>query len=277
MKKLILIGIVFFIISCNKTNEEHLTNDSIIDVNTDSYYFIPPIPAGHYNPTAFNKQILGENGIAHLEDNIYLEDLLNLTREGLRILRNAVYARHGYQFNSTYLSDYFSQFPWYNANYLNVDNFLTENDRRNILLIQLVEDNYPDEYSEFIGNYGDLRPGIPHGLSAEGPNRLIIYPNGIFAAIWSRYFGWDSDNDDIRAVESYSEWKNNDFNFDYIYYGLWNFNNNILKFDKETIEAGRGQGVIWSNEAGIVSSDNIEHIFIDNMWYFYGSEYNTFP
>ena len=288
--KLILIGLIIFIISCNKTNEEQkntsnieeniieseelLTYDSIININTDSYYFFHPVPSEYYYPTAFNKHILGENGISHLEDYIYLDDLLNLTREGLRVLRNAIYARHGFRFNSTDLSEYFSQFPWYNANFINVDNYLTEIDKSNILLIQMVENNYSENHNEFIGNYGDLRPGIPHGLSAEGPNRLRIYPNGIFVAIWSRFFGWDWEIDDIRAVKSYSEWKNNDYNFESVYYGLWNFNNNILKFDEEIIEVGRGQGVIWSSGVGEISSDDIEHILLDNMWYFYSSDYN---
>ena len=291
LNKLIIFGLIIFIISCNKTNKEHdilpnseeniiieeqLTNNSIININTDNYYFFAPVPSGYYYPTAFNKHILGERGISHLESNIHLEDLLNLTKEGLGILRNAIYARHGYIFSSTYLSDYFSQFPWYNANFSNVDIFLTEIDQNNILLIQMVENNYSENYSEFIGNYGDLRPGIPHGLSNEGPNRLRIFPNGIFAAIWSRPFGWDWENDDIRAVESYSEWKKDDYNFESVYYGLWNFNNNILKFGEKIIEVGRGQGVIWDNEKGVISSDNIEHIFIDNMWYFYSSEYNSF-
>ena len=253
-------------------NRVQSTDDTRNNINTDDYYFISPTPPRFEYTTIFNKYSLGENGVEHLEDYLYLGDLINLTREGLRILRNAIYAKHGYQFISNDLSEYFSQFSWYAANFTNVDYMLTEIDRRNISLIQMVENNYPKSHNEFIGNYGDWRPGIPHGLSNEGPNRLIVYPNGIFIAIWPRAYGWESEIDNINTLESYSAWKNNNWNYENFYYGLWSFDNNALKFDDETIIIGREQGVLWSDEIGVISSDNINHLFLDRMWYYYSSE-----
>jgi hypothetical protein len=60
---------------------------------------------------------------------------------------------------------------------------------------------------------------------------------------------------------------------DYKYFGLWNYKNNILRFDGEIIEIGKASGIIWDSEGGITSSDNKEHIFIDNMWFLYGTDY----
>lgn len=66
-------------------------------------------------------------------------DLSNLTREELRRLRNAVYARHGRMFDSPDLQSYFDKRPWYNARSDYDETQLTETDRANISLIQSME------------------------------------------------------------------------------------------------------------------------------------------
>ena len=294
LKKIILTGLILCILSCSKENnnsemtlnpedkpieeivekEETQIYNTSPTLNINNLYFYYPKPAGYYYPTGFNKYLLGEVGIDHLEENIYYNDLVNLSRDGLRVLRNAIYAKYGYRFISDDLSEYFSQFPWYKAEYSNVDDKLSEIDKENILLIQLVENNYPKDYFYFLGNYGDWRPGIPHGLSNEGPNRFYIYPNGIFLGSFSRYFGWDRDITDIGVAKNYAEWKKDDYSLAHSYFGLWNYDNNIIKFDEEIIDIGRAYGVIWDSETGGRTSDNIEHIFIDNMWFFYGSDYD---
>ena len=283
---IILTGYIFCIFSCSneKTKEDNIPNiientelqkfETILTLNVSNLYLNPPMPSGYYIPTGFNKYILGEEGITHLDEILNLKDIVNLTKEGLRVLRNAVYAKYGYQFKSTELLDYFNQFNWYNAEFINVDDRLTEVDIKNIYLIKSVEENYPKNHCDIIGNYGDWKPGVPHGLSNEGPNRFYIYPNGIFKSVWSRYFGWDWDLVDIGVAKNYSEWKKNDYSFDCIYFGLWNYDNNILLFDGEMIKIGKASGIIWESETGGRISDNKEHIFIDNMWYYYSSDYN---
>lgn len=46
---------------------------------------------------------------------IYLkeEDPWNLTPESLRIAKNEIFARHGYQFRTQELAEYFSKRDWY--------------------------------------------------------------------------------------------------------------------------------------------------------------------
>jgi hypothetical protein len=66
-------------------------------------------------------------------------DMFNLARvdkKNLGLLRNMIYARHGYIFKSETLKRHFSKFDWYKAQYDNVDKLLTYVDKHNIELIQ---------------------------------------------------------------------------------------------------------------------------------------------
>lgn len=84
-------------------------------------------------------------------DEIYLtdDDLLNLTIPELRIERNLIFAKHGYQFKSSDLKQYFSQFDWYNPQYENVDDMLTDVDKQNIDLIKQYENEKRSKKSDF--------------------------------------------------------------------------------------------------------------------------------
>lgn len=67
-------------------------------------------------------------------------DLVTLTSDELRILRNLPFARHGRRFKSADLQSYFSQFEWYSPLYSDVSlSNLSDNDRTNINLIQNYE------------------------------------------------------------------------------------------------------------------------------------------
>ena len=59
----------------------------------------------------FNGYILPCSSIDLLDD----EDLLGLTKEELRIAKNEIYARHGYQFDDQALQEYFNEKSWYAA------------------------------------------------------------------------------------------------------------------------------------------------------------------
>jgi len=63
-------------------------------------------------------------------------DLSGLTKAELRILRNAIYARHGYKFKSADLRQFFSQFSWYYPQYSNVEGSLSKIERQNVATIQ---------------------------------------------------------------------------------------------------------------------------------------------
>ncbi|MCF0219554.1 MAG: YARHG domain-containing protein [Muribaculaceae bacterium] len=73
------------------------------------------------------------------EDNLSYGDIANYSKDELRILRNAIYARHGYRFKSQDLTDYFSQFSWYQPLYDDVSGKLSKIERENIKFIKQYE------------------------------------------------------------------------------------------------------------------------------------------
>lgn len=63
-------------------------------------------------------------------------DFSGLSKAELRILRNAIYAQHGYRFKDPALLKHFSQFSWYVPTSSNVEGSLSEIDRYNITTIK---------------------------------------------------------------------------------------------------------------------------------------------
>ena len=71
------------------------------------------------------------------EDTLDVENFHNYTPSELRILRNAIFAMHGYRFDSADLSDYFSNFYDYTPRTKNVD--LSATEQYNVNLIKSYE------------------------------------------------------------------------------------------------------------------------------------------
>lgn len=67
------------------------------------------------------------------------QDLFFLSNDQLRLLRNAFYAIHGYDFKSQDLKEYFSGFSWYKPNPNFCESDFTEIERKNIELIRQME------------------------------------------------------------------------------------------------------------------------------------------
>lgn len=67
-------------------------------------------------------------------------DLAGLSKSELRVMRNTIYARHGYIFSSADLNNYFSRFSWYNP-YTKVvpERELSSIEKANINLIKAYE------------------------------------------------------------------------------------------------------------------------------------------
>lgn len=58
----------------------------------------------------------------------------------LKIMRNEIYARHGYIFQSSQqMWNHFNSQPWYNPRYYNVDNMLSQIERYNVNYIKSFE------------------------------------------------------------------------------------------------------------------------------------------
>ena len=66
-------------------------------------------------------------------------DLQDLSKEDLRIMRNEIFARHGYIFQTNEMKSYFQNQSWYSPRHSNVNSLLTNIEQRNITLIQRYE------------------------------------------------------------------------------------------------------------------------------------------
>ncbi|MBK8300440.1 MAG: YARHG domain-containing protein [Chitinophagaceae bacterium] len=75
------------------------------------------------------------------------EDVMNLSQYNLRIMRNEIYARHGYIFQNTEMKNYFSTQAWYSPLYNDVNSMLSAIEKSNIELIK--------RYEKYVGENGN--------------------------------------------------------------------------------------------------------------------------
>jgi hypothetical protein len=78
------------------------------------------------------------------------KDVQNLYKGDLEIIRNTIYARHGYSFKNRRLRFIFDQFvPWYMPLNTDIRSDLTELEKKNIELIKRYEDHAAKYYDEY--------------------------------------------------------------------------------------------------------------------------------
>jgi hypothetical protein len=68
-----------------------------------------------------------------------IENLNQLPKEELKIMRNEIFARHGYIFKADDLTNYFSEQDWYNPQFNDISDRLTPIEKENIGLIKQFE------------------------------------------------------------------------------------------------------------------------------------------
>jgi hypothetical protein len=73
----------------------------------------------------------------------------NLTKADIFILRNSIFARHGFAFRDKQLRMYFEQFDWYMPVFGDVKDDLTEIEKKNIDLLLRYEQNAEEYYDTF--------------------------------------------------------------------------------------------------------------------------------
>jgi hypothetical protein len=64
------------------------------------------------------------------------EDVLKLSKYELKIMRNEIFARHGYIFKTEEMKQYFQNQLWYKPRYSDVNDFLSKIEKVNISLIK---------------------------------------------------------------------------------------------------------------------------------------------
>ena len=96
------------------------------------------IEADEFQPDAAAAE---EDFIWLSDSSITLEDIIDhgYDNSDVRILRNAIFARHGYRFKSQDLQEYFSQFSWYIPRFDDVTSHLSEVERENIKFLKSLE------------------------------------------------------------------------------------------------------------------------------------------
>lgn len=75
--------------------------------------------------------------------------LKNLKKLDLEIIRNTIFARHGYSFKKKGVRQFFDHVEWYTPISNNVDDKLTEIEKENIKLLQRLEQHAKDNYDNF--------------------------------------------------------------------------------------------------------------------------------
>ncbi|MFK8006816.1 MAG: YARHG domain-containing protein [Saprospiraceae bacterium] len=73
----------------------------------------------------------------------------NLKKGDLTIIRNSIYARHGYSFKNRPLRVFFDAQPWYIPVHANIKNDFTEIEKQNIKLLLRYEKNAAEYYDSF--------------------------------------------------------------------------------------------------------------------------------
>jgi hypothetical protein len=77
------------------------------------------------------------------------EQLKNLTKLDMEIIRNTIFARHGYSFKRTSLRYFFESAYWYVPVSNNIDKDLTKLEKENIALLTRMEKYATDTYEHF--------------------------------------------------------------------------------------------------------------------------------
>lgn len=82
-------------------------------------------------------------------DELTSDFVSNLSKADIFILRNSIFARHGFAFRDKQLRMYFEQFYWYMPVFGDVKDELTEVEKRNIDLLLRYEQNAEEYYDNF--------------------------------------------------------------------------------------------------------------------------------
>lgn len=78
-----------------------------------------------------------------------VSDVNNMLKQELRIMRNEIYARHGYSFKKKDMREYFDAQEWYMPMHTDIRTNLTEVEKKNVTLIRRYEDYAADYYDEY--------------------------------------------------------------------------------------------------------------------------------
>lgn len=172
-------------------------NENVVDSFVNGLRVISPFSTDRVD------LIINDGEIQFLDNLLYVHDMHSLDLNELRILRNSIYAKHGYQFSSRDLQRHFAQFIWYAGTKDNVDTELSHIDKADIKLISRIEENLEEAQRdpELIGNW-HYYPVMPSTTA----DHVKSFENGTFKYVFwaSKIYGYvsfggiyDTENDTL--------------------------------------------------------------------------------
>jgi hypothetical protein len=194
-----------------------------------------------------------EDPYMHYDWEKWNNGFLIFTQNELKLLRNTIYAKYGYKFNTPDMQKHFSQFNWYNGVKTNVEAELTNIERQYVSMIQRIEANYPSASNGVIGYWLDLPDGnwweinpMLYVYNRKNKIDLIIYPNGTFFLLYKQ-------TETVEAGTAY-------WTFGYV--GIWSFKNNefCVSYLREDIGEKRMPPPILIFENNLNIHDNNGHL-----------------
>lgn len=130
-----------------------------------------------------NEKIITIEGKEYnLNTNLHYDSINGLSKDELKLLRNAYFAKYGYSFKDAELKDYFSKFDWYSSKYDDIEELLTKDDVQNIDLLLKLENNFNALSKTLTKQEGDL-VGFWHlgaGVGAGYSDRYWFYNDRTF-------------------------------------------------------------------------------------------------
>jgi hypothetical protein len=138
------------------------------------------------------KRVIYNGSLMLLDRGIPETALAALDKKELRLLRNAIFAKHGLIFQSDDLKTHFKQFDWYKPQSKDVNSKLTEVDKANIESIQVFENakSKPNlSKKDLVNRYYPMPGGAPSWC----PEFNINADNTI------EYYGWNGE-DNFKGV-----------------------------------------------------------------------------
>lgn len=196
----IILGVIGFFavrsLNNNPTTDSEPDTEQVVE---DRYRF--PGDTNHPDNRFHNFDWLSERKVTST-------DLSGLSAGDLRLLRNAIFAKHGYRFKDVDLSEYFGRFPWYDPRYSDVSSRLSKLESENIAFIQRFEGGKPAAAQPsgggaslknigFSRDYSDIMCYTrlsPSDLAGLSKGELRILRNTIYARHGRRFKSADLRN-----------------------------------------------------------------------------------
>ncbi|MCB0631048.1 MAG: YARHG domain-containing protein [Saprospiraceae bacterium] len=125
--------------------------DPNVSLHDEDVYFEIEELYGTYNETTgeaeyITEAIWSKNASA---DVLTKADVENMHRGDLEVMRNAIYARHGYTFKNRKMRYVFNYVPWYTPMYTDIRDKLTDLELKNIDLLKRYEQHAERYYDSF--------------------------------------------------------------------------------------------------------------------------------